>query len=280
MSAPGWGGVLGGIGLVAGLVIGLLAGQTPPPNPQERGLDANLWMQTAGEYRACCLQTYRLAWERLEQKVKEARDPNDKRPLAIVMDLDETVLDNSGFQTRLYANSLDYSDSLWEEWEKNHANEVRLVPGARAFIEKAEKAGVIVVYLSNRSEKNRAGTIAALEHVKLNTANIDKRLFLLKGPGGDKTERRKEAAKRYRVLMLFGDNLRDFDERFKSIKVNPDNAAAQNEGIVRRLELVDKDEAHWGEDWIILPNPVYGEWQRLIGRRPLENMRFPRQEGP
>jgi acid phosphatase len=269
-NGSGW--RFGALGVAAGLVVGYLVGQGPSPNPQQRGLDANLWMQTAGEYRACCLQTYRQAWERLQQKVKKAA-PAKGKPLAVIMDLDETVLDNSGFQTSLSRDSVDYSDSLWDEWEKDHFDEVRLVPGAREFIEKAEGAGVAVVYLSNRAEKNRAGTIAALEHVKLDTRKIENRL-LLAGSTSDKTERRNQVRKRYEVLMLFGDNLRDFDEKpFKAKKVGEYDVSGQNEAIAERLKQVDEQRSHWGDDWIILPNPVYGEWTKLLGRRSLDNMR-------
>ena len=92
-NANGSGWVIGAVGLAIGLAVGYLAApDAPPPNPQERGLDANLWMQTSGEYRACCLQTYRFAAERLRDKLK--RTTPEGKPLAVVMDLDETVLDD------------------------------------------------------------------------------------------------------------------------------------------------------------------------------------------
>jgi acid phosphatase len=254
------------------LLIGYGAGleNGPRPNPSERNLDASLWLQTAGEYRALCLQTYRMAGEHLLRK-RAALPKGDARP-AVIMDLDETVLDNSPFQTWLYLNRLAYSDAYWEMWESKHDSEVTLVPGALDFIRLAEGAGVTVVYISNRVEKYRANAIRAMRRLGLNTQDIDRRL-LLKTNGSDKTARRKQVEQDYRVLMLLGDNLRDFSEEFKAPRVTGDDVKAQNAAIADRLRQVDFRRARFGDDWIVLPNPTYGEWLNLIGRRPGENLR-------
>src|SRR5438067_3740708 len=206
-------------GLIVGLLLGgpvLRARQAVPPgaaavNPQENRVLADLYMQSA-EYRACCLQTYKLAAEKLAEKLK-ALPPGEKRP-AVVMDLDETVLDNAGFETWLYKNRLAYAEPLWDPWERDFPHEVQLVPGAKLFIGAAELAGVTVVYLSNRSTRFRDSTVKALALNGLNTDGLDERL-LLKDNGSDKTGRRAQAEQRFRVLLYFGDNLRDFDEAFK-----------------------------------------------------------------
>src|SRR4051812_44367130 len=98
---------LAGAGLGLGLVLGLLiAPGDSPVNPQLRALDANLWLHTSAEYRACCLQTYSLATRQLQKKLAET--PKEGKPLGVVMDLDETVLDNSAFQTALYRQGKTY----------------------------------------------------------------------------------------------------------------------------------------------------------------------------
>jgi 5'-nucleotidase (lipoprotein e(P4) family) len=228
------------------------APQTPGVNPQECRLLANLYMITSGEYRACCLQTYRFAEERLAQKLR-ARSHAEKSP-AVVMDLDETVFDNAGFQTVLYRDRLVYRDDLWEPWERDFPNEVRLVPGAKLFIEHAEAAGVTVVYMSNRSLRTRDSTIQALRHNELNIRGIEDRL-LLKETTSDKSARRALAAERFDVLLLFGDNLRDFSEEFK---------VGSSTTIVTRKNQVDERAAQFGSDWIVLPNSSYGEWEKLL----------------
>jgi 5'-nucleotidase (lipoprotein e(P4) family) len=151
-SARAWGLGAGGLGI--GFILGSAlawqgAAPAPPVNPQLRTLDADLWVQTAGEYRACCLQAYRLATDRLREKLKAKAE--DGKPPAVILDLDETAIGNPGYQTFLYRAGQDYSDASWKEWEKKYAGEVELVPGARGFIAAAQKAGVKVFYISNRT---------------------------------------------------------------------------------------------------------------------------------
>jgi acid phosphatase len=232
----------------------------PLPQPQEFRLLANLFMITSGEYRACCLQTYRLAEERLAQKLRCRTHP--AKPPAVLIDLDETVFDNAGFQTVLYRDRLVYRDELWDPWERDFPHEVRLVPGAKQFIERAEAAGVTVLYMSNRMESFRKSTIRAIEHNGLSTLDIDGRL-LLKKDKSDKTQRRAWAFDRFDVLLLIGDNLRDFSEEFSVGKTTT---------VADRKNSVDRRAEHWGNDWIILPNCVYGEWEKLIKDNPAQHL--------
>jgi acid phosphatase len=263
--------LVGAAGLAIGLVIGYgAAPESAPPKAMERNLDAGLWMQTSGEYRACCLQAYRLGRQRLREKLKAL--PKAGRPPAVVMDLDETVLDNSGYEAWQIRSGQPYSDESWKVWEREHFKDVELVPGAGEFIAGADEMGVAVVYVSNRFEENRKWTVKTLQHLGLGTNAIERRLLLTRG-SGDKTARRKQVERSYRVLLLFGDNLRDFDESFKAAKVGRDDVAGQNRAIAERLRKVDEQRQRWGDDWIILPNPTYGEWTKLAGSRPAENLR-------
>src|SRR5262249_52355514 len=193
-----------------------------------------------------------------------------RRP-AVIVDLDETVFDNSPFQTWLYREGRDYSDAAWEVWERDHPEQVLAVPGARQFIRDAERAGVTVVYVSNRKEEHRDSTVRALAHLGISTRDLEGRLLLKAGQSSDKTARRKSVEARYHVLMLLGDSLRDFSEEFKAPKVGPE-VAGQNAAIAERKARVDAQRGRWGEDWFVLPNPVYGEWQRLAGRPPPGNL--------
>jgi acid phosphatase len=242
------------------------------PNPQEADLDANLYMQTAAEYRACCLGIYQSAADRLAAVLPGV----PRRPLkpAVVFDLDETVFDNSRFQTFLDRERLPYKDEYWDLWEDKYPNEVGLVPGAKGFIERAEKLGVTCVYISNRQEKFRASTVTALAHNGLNTDDLDARLLLSPDGSSDKAARREQAAARYRVLMYFGDNLRDFSEWFAApAGMKPDDNEGQARAIRERYRKVDDAAGHWGVDWFVLPNPVYGEWTKLLGSNPRLKLR-------
>jgi 5'-nucleotidase (lipoprotein e(P4) family) len=239
-------------------------------NPPNRGLDANLWMQISAEYRACCYQAYNLARWRLTDKVQHVPPGGWARPPAVVLDLDETVLDNGAFQTRLIRNGLGFDQATWDDWEKNDFARVRLVPGAREFIREAKRLGVKPVYISNRSEKKelRAGTLKALELLGIEVPGED---LLCATNTSDKTERRRSVEARYTVLLYLGDNLRDlFEGDFKSTVDNlkPGSKTTDREklraAIEARAAAVDRCEDLFGREWIIFPNPAYGEWGKVL----------------
>lgn len=236
--------------------------------PMAARLGSNLYLQTAAEYRACCRGIYRAAETRLET-ILQLSNPKPAKP-AVIMDLDETVLDNSAFQTFLYQNELEYTNELWADYEKNHPQDVTLIPGAKPFIERAEALGVTVVFISNRSQLFQPSTKSVLERLGIRVNPPSHRL-ILKGEkdNSDKSSRRELVAKKYTVLMLFGDNLRDFSETFVSPKIAQDATPDEcRKAIDKRVQAVDDAASHWGIDWIVLPNPVYGEWDRLLGRDP------------
>jgi len=268
--------------LISGLVIafatsGVLFGQESPKpaaspkhkaeEPANRNLDATLYVQTAAEYRASCYQAYNLATARLEAKRKT--EPPGK-PLAVVMDLDETVLDNSRFQAMLLQNGLAYDKELWATWEEKHSGDVTAIPGAREFIDKAKDWNIEVFYVSNRDvnfKQQAVGLLKALgiylkdeNHLKLTDPKVPN--------SSDKTTRFKEVSGDHTVLLYIGDNLRDFDDQlgFGNIKDVPDGEL--NGVIQARKAKVDNKAARdrLADDWIILPNPTYGDWKAPISR--------------
>jgi len=261
------------ITLVAlGVVLPVLAESTTPAPSEQGSLLANVYTMTAAEYRACCRTIYAAAGYRLEELMEDA-DPPLVRP-AVVMDLDQTVLDITSFQTFVYENELSYTPARWSVYEQVGVHEVLLVPGAGEFIAKAEALGVSVVYLSNRNEANQEFTIAAIEQVGLNTDGIEERLYLKPtGASSDKSPRRDAISARYNVLMIFGDNLRDFSEVFKPARLD-DGAATEDylAAIQSRSDAVEDAVCHWGVDWFMLPNCMYGEWQKHVPDNPVEIM--------
>jgi len=234
-----------------------------PEDPPGRSLDANLFVQTSAEYRACCLQAYNLASLRLAAAVaKSTALPNT---LAVVLDLDETVLDNGAFQSMMIRSRLAYDQRLWDLWESEHWDKWELVPGAKEFILEAHKAGVHVVYISNRNEKFRPQTKQGLE--RLGLPLVDEAHLKLASDTSDKTARRMEAEKAHTVVLHVGDNLRDFDEAFRAPKLAPDaDAAALAAAIRHRKDAVDRHAKEWGDRWIVIPNPIYGEWMKPLDR--------------
>ncbi len=219
-------------------------------SPPFRGLDANLYMQTSGEYRALCYQCFAIAKMQLDRKISES--PNPSRPRAVVLDLDETVLDNSGFQTEQLRQGLAYDFKRWEQWEKNGADQVELIPGAKAFIEELKRLQIQAVYITNRNDDQKAQTMAALRRHGIDVPD-DLLLCANAKTGSNKNSRRDLVRERYEVLLWIGDNLRDFDDVFRY---------NQETGIDGRKKIVDDHESHFGTDWIMLPNPAYGEWTK------------------
>jgi 5'-nucleotidase (lipoprotein e(P4) family) len=227
-------------------------------SPPYRGLDANLYMQTSAEYRACCLQAYawaeRLIAERLE--LGNLKKQPEKRPRAVVFDLDETVLDNGRFQTKQIRSGNAFDSGLWTQWEQTGGDELDTIPGAVPFIRKLESLGIQRFYITNRNESCHAQTLAALERLGI-PVPPDQLLCANETTGTNKTTRRATAEARFEVMLYLGDNLRDFDEAFRF---------SEDAGIENRKRLVDTLGGKLGREWIILPNPAYGEWLKPLGR--------------
>lgn len=231
-----------------------------PEAPANRSLDANLYMQTAAEYRACCYQAFNLASLRLQLAL--AKKP--AKPAAVVLDLDETVLDNGGFQAMQLRSGLAYDQRLWDIWEERNWENVSFIPGAKEFLDEAAKAKVAVVFISNRNEKFRDSTKKLLKHLEIPL--LDEGHLLLSTDSSDKTKRRQAVEMKYEVLLYVGDNLRDFDDAFRCKKLDNPTMEERRQAVRERHVVVDKQRATFGDKWIILPNCAYGEWTKPLSQ--------------
>jgi len=266
--------------IIAFAVSGWLFGQTPSPSPVaakdyqaeepvNRGLDATLYMQTAAEYRAAYYQAYNLATTRLDELSKKPGK------FAVVMDLDETVFDNSRFQAMLLQKGFAWDKDLWAEWEEKHSNDITLIPGAKEFIEKANPIAE-VFFVSNRNEKFKEQAKKALKRLDIPLKD-DAHLKLITDPtdpdSGNKTARIQQAEQECgcKVLLYVGDNLRDFDETLAFDKLGlgkvKELADEKLGGVIEaRKAALDKTKDNFGKNWIVLPNPSYGDWKAPLGR--------------
>jgi 5'-nucleotidase (lipoprotein e(P4) family) len=202
-----------------------------------------LYQQQAAEYRALCYQSFNLAAMRLNEIVK-----TKAKKLAIITDLDETILDNSYQQAELIKNNQNYSSKSWKEWTGKSA--ATGVPGAVEFLQKAKQKGVTIFYISNRDTSEVKSTMINLQKLKLPNADDAHMLFL--SNTSSKEARRQIVMKKYNVVMLLGDNLNDFMQTF------------EKKNIADRFAETDKVKNEWGKKFIVLPNSAYGEWENAI----------------
>ncbi|MDC0609167.1 5'-nucleotidase, lipoprotein e(P4) family [Vibrio sp.] len=202
------------------------------------------YQQQSAEIKAIQIQAYTLATYRLKEILQETKkSPKD---LAVVLDLDETVLDNSPLLVRDMENCVDYTTwDTWSDWEKK--GHPTLIPGAKDFIDFADKSGLNVYYVSDRFGENKPYTIKTLEELDLPQAEESHVLLY----GTPKEARRQSIADNHDIVMLLGDSLPDFAAEFKNKKDTKYNR-----------ELVEKEASHFGKDWIVLPNASYGAWKK------------------
>jgi acid phosphatase len=264
---------LGSIVACAFVALGL--SQPTVPAAYEN-LNAVMWMQAAVEYKASAVQTYWLAQAALLQGLHDphwtaALEQNgdfDKLPPAVILDLDETVLDNSRFEARLTASGETYSQAAWTKWE-NERN-AGLVPGAIDFLQFAHANGVTPIYVTNRvcdSAKDDDPTVQVLRKRQVPMDSPVERLFCAKDKQDtDKTPRRRLVATKYRILLLFGDQLGDF------LTIPPEMANLEG-----REALFLAHQSLWGERWFQLPNPMYGSWEGAVGYAVPEKLKHLRQ---
>lgn len=175
-----------------------------------------------------------------------------KKPLAAVLDIDETSLLNLGYEADEAKRGAGFDEERWLRWERTGAEKVVAVPGAFNAVKAARAMGVRVIFNSNRSKDNAAATAAALEHAGLGPVKHGTTLWLKgdDGGGAGKDDRRWAIASGYCVVALVGDQLGDFSDLFNANELTPSTR--------RALAASPQLAAMWGNGWFLLPNPVYG----------------------
>lgn len=201
---------------------------------------STLWFQVSGEARASFYQAYHLATVRLDEYLTA---PRKTRSPAVVTDVDETVLDNSPYQAWTILKKQSYPAG-WTEWV-NKA-EAAPLPGALEFFQYAASKGVEVFYVTNRTLTERTGTVENLKKMKFPFADTNH--VLVRTAESSKQSRRNAISDNFDIVLLCGDNLNDLAE-FSKLSNDSRNAKVE--------EM--KDE--FGSRFIVLPNPMYGDWE-------------------
>lgn len=210
---------------------------------QEHSVQAVNWQQQAAEYNALCLQAYNYA--RLSLDLMLDTTKMDVKKLAIVTDLDETVVDNSPYNAKMIGLDEPYQKSRWIEWGDEIS--AKAVPGSVEFFKYAASRGIETFYISNRYPEQLQVTIDNLN--KLDLPYVDEAHVMLRNESSGKLERREKVEETHHIIMLLGDNLADFTDLF------------EKQNSERRHALVDSLAAEFGSRFIVLPNVMYGDWQ-------------------
>lgn len=228
----------------------------PPGLAEPPLLQSVLWVQTSAEYRALAEQAFAVAGTTLDRALADStwtaavEQTGDFAglPAAVIVDVDETTLDNSPFEARLVRSGESFDPADWAAWVEEAA--APPVPGALEFAREADRRGVTIFYVTNRDAPYEAATRRNLERAGF-PLPTDRDVLLLRGERpewtSDKTSRRAHVAADHRVLLVIGDDLNDF--------------------VLARLPLEERDALvrrhaeRWGERWIVLPNPMYGSWE-------------------
>ena len=227
--------------------------QSPEDDKRDRRYNSVLWTQVSPEYAVAVKQTYRMAKLQLTARLADKNHSADEvqrqaqdfagKPPAIILDVDETVLDNSAYNARNIQDHGEFAPLSWNAWIDESA--APAIPGAVDFIKFAESEGVKVFLVSNRRDKHVDATHVNLKQVGL---DVPKERLLFRndeaGRGGSKITRRAMVAEDYRIVLLVGDNIADLCADAE----DPKAALGKMEAL--------------GSGWVMLPNAMYGGWER------------------
>jgi 5'-nucleotidase (lipoprotein e(P4) family) len=231
------------------------AGSTPPPRPptppastaptaQQPVALAIRWARDSAEHRALYLQIYRAATTHVEAEAAK----HAAGTWAVVLDCDETVIDNSPYQLELdRANHL-FDSASWHAWTQRREGEP--LPGAAAFLARVAELGGRIAIVTNRSVSECPDTEAVFRRHAL---PFDVMLCKPDAGPSDKNPRF-EAVLQGRtpaglppleIVAFLGDNIQDFPSLSQAIRKQNDAAFAE-----------------FGARYFVLPNPMYGSWER------------------
>ena len=225
-------------------------------NSNEYKVQAQVWTQNSAEYRALCFQAFNTAKINIDSYLSSEKKYD--RPLAIITDVDETVLDNSPYDGRLILEDVSYDRESWVEW--GNLEIAKAIPGSLEFLTYASEKGIKVFYVSNRYSEQLESTINNLK--RLGFPNVSESTVLLRSDSRSKSERRNSISDGHEVIMLIGDNLSDFNDEFE-VKISEE-----------RINYTNEMRGNFGTKLIVLPNPNYGDWESngLFGGESFDNI--------
>jgi 5'-nucleotidase (lipoprotein e(P4) family) len=215
----------------------------PPPVTAPAVPDSIKWVRTSAEYVALVEQVYRLATAHVESEAR-SREPGR---WAVVLDADETVIDNSLYQEERAKAGLGYSEESWDAWVKRR--EAVPLPGAAPFLAHVRQLGGRIAIVTNRLQTQCDDTTAVFVKYAL---VFDAMLCRQNGTPSDKNPRFEAVAAGRTpagsgpldVVAFIGDNILDFPRLSQAVRGQGTTAFTQ-----------------FGVRFFLLPNPMYGSWQ-------------------
>ncbi|MGH7355017.1 MAG: 5'-nucleotidase, lipoprotein e(P4) family [Candidatus Rokuibacteriota bacterium] len=243
--------------LVLAVTLAVAAPAVAQDPPAHDLLNAVLWMQRSVEYKATALTAFALARIRLDQALA---DPNwtaapqeqtgayQSLPPAVILDIDESILDNSRYQAWMVLKDTTFDAKSWTAFVNTLASVP--IPGALEFAKYADARGVKIFYVTNRTAEEEPATRKNLEKFGFPMGgSVDTLLPTRKQPdwGSAKGTRRAFVAKSYRILLNVGDNFGDFVDEYRGTEAE-------------RLRVMEQHKDRWGREWIMIANPSYGSF--------------------
>ncbi|NIF21369.1 5'-nucleotidase, lipoprotein e(P4) family [Candidatus Pantoea multigeneris] len=233
--------------MACGVAVLLLAGCAQSSQQQanqqlaKQSVMAANWFQQSGEYQALTWQAFNLAQVAFDQA-----SSLDGKPKAVIVDLDETMLDNSAYSAWQAQHGQPFTDKTWSAWTQ--AKQALAVPGAVDFAQHVDSHSGTVFYVSNRAQQDFAATVANMQQLGFPRANAE---TVRLSTGNSNKQERFDAIKKagYNVVLYVGDNLNDF------------GGATWHQDNRQRRAFVASNHARFGTQFIILPNPLYGDWE-------------------
>jgi 5'-nucleotidase (lipoprotein e(P4) family) len=208
-------------------------------------LQASVWYKLSGENKALQYQAFNYATLKVKEYLRSTKR-NKKKP-AIVVDVDETILNNMPYQEYLIKSGNSYPVK-WFDWVSKGT--AKAIPGSVKFLNYVHKKGFEIFYVSNRKLRAVDVTYKNLKAAKL---PVKKKNLLFRDKTSSKRKRRNTIkSKNYDIVLLIGDNLNDFTDAFDETSIQ------------KRMKLVDTMRANFGDRFIILPNPLYGDWEGAV----------------
>ena len=235
------------------------------------------------------------ALRKAKTKDNTSAQPEPLRPPAVVLDIDDTILCHAPFEVYFIEHPEATSNTgVWEQWIAQNKD---LLPGAKEFLNYARSRGIQIFYVTGRGPQDRAATISLFH--KTGLPFPDETHLLMNDGSGSKMKHFAKLSRRYDIICYLGDNAGDFPldaNRYKNAPVYKKetagelsgNTTAMNENTAAkpktvmpldtaammkhdanktRNAIIDASRKSFGTRFILLPNPMYGDWENNLAQK-------------